>query len=82
MERQRAERFLEFLLVGVVMGGIEDLIAVKLATGAKLQPETILVVIAVAVPFAAFSELIVDSNKNNVLRHLSARIKQTSGKES
>ena len=60
MDADQIERFMEFLLIGVVMGTVEDLIAVKLATGETIDPRMIFVVVAVAIPFAAFSELIVD----------------------
>lgn len=60
MNSNQIERFLEFLVIGVVMGTAEDLIAVKLATGQTIDPYMIFVVVAVAVPFAAFSELVVD----------------------
>lgn len=60
MKRDHVERFLEFLVVGIVLGVIEDLLAVKFATGEEITFEVILVVFAVAVPFAAFSELFVD----------------------
>ena len=42
------------------MGVIEDLIAISLVTDASIRPEMIIVVLLVAIPFAAFSELIVD----------------------
>jgi len=58
--RKRIERFVEFLLVGVAMGVIEDVLAVKLATGEPITLEVIGVVFMVALPFAVFSELIVD----------------------
>lgn len=60
MKRVHLERFLEFLVIGVVMGVAEDLIAVKLATGASIGFEVVVIVFAVALPFAAFSELVVD----------------------
>lgn len=60
MKKKHIERFLEFLLVGVAMGVIEDLIAVKLSTGVMIDLKILLVVTLVAIPFAAFSELIVD----------------------
>ncbi len=52
--------YLEFLVIGVVMGVIEDLIAVKVSTGASLTINVLLIVMIVAIPFAAFSELVVD----------------------
>lgn len=60
MEKKHVERFLEFLVVGVVLGVTEDLLAVKFATGEEITPEIVLIVFAVALPFAAFSELFVD----------------------
>lgn len=59
-KRQQLIRFLEFLLIGVVMGLIEDLLAVTLATDTALDARVILIVLGVAIPFAAISELVVD----------------------
>lgn len=58
--RQRLIRFLEFLVIGVVMGLAEDLLAVWLATDAPINLEVVLIVLAVALPFAVISELVVD----------------------
>jgi heme/copper-type cytochrome/quinol oxidase subunit 4 len=60
MQHERIERFLEFLLIGVLMGVIEDLLAISLATDASFDARVLIIVVAVAIPFAAFSELIVD----------------------
>lgn len=59
-KRQRLIRFLEFLVIGVAMGLVEDLLAIVLATDAKLEPQVVLIVLLVSIPFAALSELIVD----------------------
>lgn len=59
-KRQRLIRFMEFLVIGVVMGLVEDLLAIVLATDAKLEPKVIGVVLLVSIPFAALSELVVD----------------------
>lgn len=59
-KRQRLIRFLEFLVIGVAMGLVEDLLAIALATDAKLEPQVILIVLLVSIPFAAMSELVVD----------------------
>ena len=59
-KRQRLIRFLEFLIIGVVMGLVEDLLAVALATDAEINRDVVLIVLAVAVPFAIVSELVVD----------------------
>ncbi len=60
MERRHIYRFLEFLLVGFIMGIAEDLIAIHFATDATITMEVIVVAALVALPFAVFSELIVD----------------------
>lgn len=74
MERQNVERFLEFLLIGVGMGVLEDMIAIQFATDAVFTVEMILIVVVVAVPFAAFSELIVDNGEFLTLRRIAAKI--------
>lgn len=68
MKKKHLERFLEFLLVGVAMGIIEDLIAVKLSTGAIIDLNVLIIVTLVAIPFAAFSELIVDKEDFKFLK--------------
>ncbi len=60
MTRIKKLRILEFLIVGVLMGIIEDLIAIVFATDAEVNFRVILVVFAVALPFAFISEIIVD----------------------
>ncbi len=53
-------RILEFLVIGVFFGVIEDLVAIHLASDAETVLDTLMVAVWVAVPFAIFSELIVD----------------------
>lgn len=60
---RRIVRFLEFFVVGVLFGISEDLIAIFFATGESITPRIFLVAALVAIPFAAFSELIVDSKR-------------------
>jgi len=57
---KRLEVFLEFLIFGIVMGVIEDLIAITLVTGAQITWKSIFIIILIAIPFAAVGELIVD----------------------
>lgn len=59
-KRQRLIRFLEFLVIGVAMGLLEDLLAVALATDASIDARVVLIVLIVALPFAVVSELVVD----------------------
>jgi hypothetical protein len=56
----RKLRIIEFLVIGVVMGLAEDLIAVVLATDAELNWHIVAVVFFVALPFAFISEIVVD----------------------
>lgn len=51
---------LEFFIVGLVLGVLEDIIAIKAATNAPITLHVFKVAFAVALPFAIFSELIVD----------------------
>ncbi|MFB6076006.1 MAG: hypothetical protein ABEK17_02580 [Candidatus Aenigmatarchaeota archaeon] len=60
MKREHMNRIAEFLLIGIFMGVTEDLLAVKLTTGANLDFRVIGIVILVSLPFAVFSELVVD----------------------
>ena len=76
MNSDQIERFLEFLVIGVVMGTVEDLIAVKLATGQTIDPKMIFVVVAVAVPFAAFSELVVDKPDIRPMRDTAEKLEK------
>lgn len=74
MNREQIERFTEFLIIGVAMGTVEDLIAVKLATGATIEPRMIGVIVLVAIPFAAFSEMIVDGDEFRLLEPLNRKL--------
>lgn len=75
MERRHLERFIEFILIGIVLGVTEDLIAVKLATGEPITLKMILVIVAVSIPFAAFSELVVDKEDFQMVEKLENIIK-------
>lgn len=56
-------RFLEFFIVGLALGVIEDLIAIFLVTGEPIDFRIFWIAFFVALPFAIFSELIVDHDK-------------------
>lgn len=56
-------RFLEFFIVGLALGVIEDLIAIFLVTNEPIDFRIFWIAFFVALPFAVFSELIVDHNK-------------------
>ncbi|MFB6100288.1 MAG: hypothetical protein ABEK16_03350 [Candidatus Nanohalobium sp.] len=73
MKADHIERFLEFVVVGVVFGTVEDLIAVKLATGEPFTLKMVGIIVAVAVPFAAFSELYIDHPEIRPMRKLAGK---------
>lgn len=56
-------RFLEFFIVGLALGVVEDLIAIFLVTGEPIDFRIVWIAFFVALPFAIFSELIVDHDK-------------------
>ena len=57
---RRTEIFFEFFIFGVLMGIVEDLIAIFISTGEPISLKIVMIASLVAVPFAGFSELIVD----------------------
>lgn len=52
-------RFFKFLIIGILFGLAEDFLAIALATDAEITPQVFLIVLLVAVPFAAVTEFIV-----------------------
>ncbi|MEJ2347942.1 MAG: hypothetical protein P8Y17_01940 [Patescibacteria group bacterium] len=52
--------FVEFLILGVCMGVVEDLIAIYFATNAEINLYTFKVAFLVAFPFAVIAEVLVD----------------------
>lgn len=56
-------RFLEFFIVGLVLGVAEDLLAIFLVTNEPIDFRVFWIAFFVALPFAIFSELIVDHDK-------------------
>ncbi|MFB6209330.1 MAG: hypothetical protein ABEJ56_04315 [Candidatus Nanohaloarchaea archaeon] len=75
MQRRKLERFTEFLIIGVVLGVFEDMLAVMLVTGESFSLEMLGIVLIVAVPFAAFSELVVDSKEYLMIEKIVSRLK-------
>ncbi|XOB40534.1 MAG: hypothetical protein ACKKMR_00790 [Candidatus Nealsonbacteria bacterium] len=58
MNSKRLEAFFEFLIFAILIGIIEDLIAIKLVTGEPITPRIIGIIVLVAVPFAIVGEII------------------------
>lgn len=51
---------IEFFFIGLIMGIIEDLLAIHFATDAQITYHTLIVAFWVALPFAIISELVID----------------------
>lgn len=58
--KRRTLRIVEFLIVGVLFGLIEDVIAVKAVSEAVIDFRVVMTILVIAIPFAIVSELIVD----------------------
>lgn len=57
---KRLEVMFEFLIFGIVIGITEDLIAIKLTTGASITLKMISIIILIAIPFAVLGEIVAD----------------------
>ena len=60
MNLKRLEVFFEFLIFGLIIGIVEDLIAIKFATDAKITWHVVVIVFLIAIPFAFLGEVLVD----------------------
>ncbi|MBX0297361.1 hypothetical protein [Haloarcula nitratireducens] len=60
MKRKHTARFLGFLVIGVLMGVFENLLAIWLTTDESFTLEVVIIVVLVAIPFAAAAELVID----------------------
>lgn len=58
--RKKTLRIIEFLVIGVIAGVIEDVLAVEAVAHIRITPKVLLIILGIAVPFAALSELVVD----------------------
>ena len=58
--RKKTLRVIEFLIIGVLFGLIEDIIAVRIVSDVMIDFRVLMTILAVAIPFAIVSELIVD----------------------
>jgi hypothetical protein len=61
-KKRIVSHLVEFFFVGLLMGVVEDVLAIKLATNAQITLDTFKVAFLVALPFAFISELLVDSS--------------------
>ena len=60
MNWKRVEVFSEFLIFGILVGVIEDIIAVKIVADVAITWGTVGVIVLIAIPFAVLGEVVVD----------------------
>ena len=60
--------------MGVLIGLAEDLLAIKFATNATIDTNVIFIALLVALPFAVFSEIIVDWRHFKIIRNLKKQL--------
>lgn len=58
---KKLEVIFEFLVFGIIVGVIEDVIAVKTVTGEAITWKAIGIIVVVAIPFAILGELVADN---------------------
>jgi len=57
---KKLETMFEFLIFGILIGITEDIIAIKLTTGASITLKMIGIIILIAIPFAIIGEMVAD----------------------
>lgn len=75
--KKKTLRIIEFLIIGVLFGLVEDLIAVNLVSEVIIDIRVIGTVLLVAIPFAIISELVVDHPRFWELVRLKHKEEQT-----
>lgn len=58
---RRLEVAFEFLVFGIVIGIIEDIVAVKITTGEPITWKIVGIIVLIAIPFAIIGEIIADN---------------------
>lgn len=60
MKHKYKIRLIEFFIIGVIFGILEDLIAITIAAEGKFEWRYVGIAAVVAIPFAFISEIVVD----------------------
>jgi hypothetical protein len=60
-KEKKLEVAFEFLIFGLIFGVLEDLLAVYFTTGQSISWTTVLIVLAIALPFAILGEIFADN---------------------
>ena len=75
-------RIIEFIIIGLIVNTLDNLIAVKFGVGARITPEVLGRIFLLVLPFAIISELIVDHPNfwKRVMKFLKIEIKEAEKK--
>ena len=60
MNYKRLEVFLEFLILGIIIGVVEDIIVIKVLTDHIFTLKDFGIIVLIAIPFAFVGEILVD----------------------
>jgi hypothetical protein len=74
---KKFEILLEFIIWGVLLGIVEDLIAFSLSTGSPIDSKIILKTVLIVLPFAFIGEVLIDQLKLPKLVYEKIRIRNT-----
>lgn len=58
---KRLEVIFEFLVFGIFIGVVEDIVAVKVTTGEPITWEIVGIIVLIAIPFAIIGEIFADN---------------------
>lgn len=58
---KKIEVMLEFLIFGIVVGVIEDVVAVTVTTGEPITWKMVGIIVLIAIPFAVLGEIFADN---------------------
>jgi hypothetical protein len=61
MKAKKLEVILEFFIFGVVLGVVEDALAVKIVSGEPITWNVIGIIVLITIPFAILGEVVVDN---------------------
>ncbi len=76
INKKRLETFTEFFIFGLLMGIVEDVIAITLATDEEFSLKILGIIVLVALPFAVIGELIVDREDIDFYQKLKEKLKK------
>lgn len=74
MQSHTKRRILEFIVAGLIIDTIENIISIKFSTGAAITREVFIAAFLVVIPFSILTELIIDHPK--FWEHLGTVIKK------